>query len=210
MDLRCVKTHLETPFLPTSLDKHKGLETCQNTSQDPLPSSLPLASTRPETRLRPCFISSFLFISTKLKMCLGLCFLFSFFFFLFSFLFTTTRARDASQALLFSFFSFSIILFYWLLFTGLFFQILKLQHPDDMSGTWKGSRCVSSPVCLFFFLQSNFFLLKIIYIEITYGHKHERLHHPYYKDEGLNDTSRCVVWAKSRFFKNSLGFLHTN
>ena len=48
MDLRCVKMHLETPFLPTSLDKHEGLEMCQNSSQDPLPSSLPLTSTRPE------------------------------------------------------------------------------------------------------------------------------------------------------------------
>ena len=190
MDSRHVKTHLETPFLPTSLDKHEGLETCQNGSREPLPSSLPLASTRPETCLGPCFISSFLFISTKLKMCLGL----FFFFFLFSFFF-------------FNFLSFYSTDYYLQVF---FFQILKFQHLDDVSGARKGSRCISSLVYLFFFLQSNFFLLKIIYIEITYGHKHERLHHPYYKDEGLNNTSRCVVWAKSRFFFNSLGFLHTN
>ena len=170
MDSRHVKTHLETPFLPTSLDKHEGLEMCQNASWDPLPSSLPLASTRPKTHLRPCFLFSFFF------------FLFSFFY---HFILLTTIYRSL-------------------------FQILKLQHPDDMSGTRKGSRHISSPVCLFFFLQSNFFLLKIIYIEITYGHKHEWLHHPHYEDEGLNNTLRCIVWAKSRFFFNSLGFLHTN
>ena len=134
MDSRRVKMHLETPFLCTSLDEHEGLETCQNASWDPLPSSLPLASTRPETRRGPCFISSFLFISTKLKMCLGLCFLFSFFFFLFSFLFTTTRAWDTSQALLFSFFLF--LSFYS---TDYYLQVFFFKYLNfNTQMTWVG------------------------------------------------------------------------
>ena len=167
---------------------NNGLKMHQNASQDPSPPFLPYLLRAQGPRHVSGLVLFLLFFSSPQSSRHVSGFVFSF---LFSFLF-----------------SFSIILFYWLLFTGLFFQILKLQHLDDMSGTQKGSSRVSSPVCLFFFLQSNFFLLKIIYIEITYGHKHEWLHHPHYK--GLNDTSRCVIWAKSRFFFNSLGFLHTN
>ena len=173
-----------------------------------LPSSLPpLTSTRGsrhvKTRLEIPSLLPYLLQAQGLRCVSGLVLFLLFF-------------SSPSRAL-FSLFSFLFSFFFFLSFYStdyylqvFFFQILKLQHLDDVSGTQKGSRHILSPVCLFFFLQSNFILLKIIYIEITYGHKHERLHHPHYKDEGLNNTSRCVVWAKSRFFFNSLGFLHTN
>ena len=102
-------------------------------------------------------------------MCLGLCFLFSFSFFFFLFFLQPLGPETRLRPSFFLFFFF----YHFILLTTIYrslFQILKLQHPDDMSGTRKGSRHISSPVCLFFFLQSNFFLLKIIYIEITYGH----------------------------------------
>ena len=110
--------------------------------------------------LGPCFISLFFSSPQSSRHVSGFffsfLFLFSFFFFLFSFLFTTTGLEMHLGPFFFLFFFF----YHFILLTtntGLFFQILKLQHPDDVNGTRKGSRCVSSPLCLFFFLQSNFF-----------------------------------------------------
>ena len=205
-------------FITTS---NNGLETCQNASQDSLPLYLPWRAwgawdvSKRVSRSPPFFPTSckhkawdaswalfYFFFSFHLHKAQDVSWaLFSFFFFLFSFFF-----------FLFSFFFFLFLSFYS---TDYYLQVFFFKYLNF--NTWmmwvghKRARDASQAQYVYsFFLQSDFFLLKIIYIEITYGHKHERLHHPYYKDEGLNDTSRCVVWAKSRFFFNSLGFLHIN